>query len=342
MKPLYFIFLLFTLSANAQEGGNNTYEFLNLVPSARSAALGGFAIANPADDASLVWQNPGLLKKSMHNLFQLSFTDYFDDISFGQIAYAGHSDRFGTGAATFHFINYGTFQQTDEAANDLGTFSTGEYALSLAAAKQLDSLFSIGVALKAVYSDLYIYNSFGLLADVSAVYLSEDKTFCATILARNAGRQINGYHDVREKVPFEMQFGFSKQLPRAPFRFGLTYQNLEKFNITYEDPNIPEIDPLTGEKNDKKITFAKKLVRHLVINTEILITRNFNVRLGYNFKRRAEMILENKKGMVGLTGGVGIKISKFRLDYARAIYHIKGASNQFTLGFNLSDFKRKN
>lgn len=344
-RPLKYLnlllFLIISFDASAQVGGNNTYEFLNLVPSARAAALGGNAISNPSDDLSLVWQNPALLKSSMHNKMQLSFTDYFDDITFGQVGYAANIRDFGTAAATMHFINYGTFNRTDAASNELGTFSAGEYALDVAFAKPLDSLFYIGASLRGVYSNFDIYNSSAVMANVSGVYLSKDKSFCAALVLMNAGRQITTYNGAREKLPFEMQVGFTKQLPKAPFRFGFTYQNLEKFDITYEDPSIPAIDPLTGEPNDKSIKFMDKLKRHVILNAEILLTKNFNIRLGYNFKRRSEMTIENKRGIVGLTGGFGIKISRFNIDYARAVYHIKGASNQFTVGFRLTDFKKR-
>ncbi len=338
---LIFLSVLF-VDAHAQIGGISTFKFLDLVPSARAAALGGNAIATHVDDVSLVWQNPALLSKEMNNQFQISFADYFEKINFGQLAYAHDFNQSGVGAATFHYISYGTFKMTDEAANDLGTFSAGEYALSLSWGKALDSLFYIGTSLKGIYSDLETYTSWGLAADVGGLYVSKSKFFCMALTARNIGRQMNKYDlSGTEPLPFEMQFGFTKQLPKAPFRFGVIWQHLEKFDLTYTDPSLPTVDPLTGEAVDNSVSFGKKCLRHLVLNSEILFSKNFNLRLGYNFERRAEMMMENKKGLVGMSIGVGIKISKFKLDYARSAYHIKGASNQFTLGFKLADFAKK-
>ncbi|MBL0097732.1 MAG: hypothetical protein IPP46_15470 [Bacteroidetes bacterium] len=74
-------------------------------------------------------------------------------------------------------------------------------------------------------------------------------------------------------------------------------QQLQKFDLTYTDPSQTGIDPLTGESRAEKITFRDKLVRHLILNAEILFSKNFNLRVGYNFLRRNELGFLEKKGM---------------------------------------------
>ena len=338
--PVLFIYILCSTDCLAQLGGSNTFAFLDLVSSPRSAALGGNAISTRVDDVSLVWQNPSLLSAGMNKQLQLSFVDYFEGINFGQAAYAQNINRFGMSALTLHYINYGTFNMTDVAANDLGTFKAAEYALGFSWSKSLDSLFFIGATVKGIYSKLESYSSTGVAADLGVTYFSKDKFFSASVTATNFGRQLKYYDEStgREPLPFEIQVGLTKRLPKAPFRFGITWQHLEKFNITYSDPTIPDVDPLTGESNDKSISFLKKSVRHLVLNTELLLSKSFNIRVGYNFQRRAELANINRRLLVGLSGGFGFRVSKFQLNYARVLYHIKGASNQFSVGVNLSDF----
>ncbi len=340
-KFCHFIFLYILLSANSygQIGGNNTFEFLNLVPSPRAAALGGNAIATRADDVSLVWQNPSQLSMGMNKQLQLTYVDYFEGINFGQVAYAQNINRFGMAAATLHYIDYGTFKMTDVSANDLGSFKAAEYALGLSWSKTLDSVLFIGASLKGIYSKLETYSSTGIAADLGMTYLSKDRFFCAALVAKNIGRQFNAYEDAgNEPLPFEMQIGITKQLPKAPFRFGVTWQHLEQFDLTYVDPNIPAVDPLTGESNSTSISFGKKCMRHLVLNTELLFSKSFNLRFGYNFQRRAELTNANKRGTVGFSAGFGFKISKFQLNYARAQYHLGAASNQVSVTVKLSDF----
>ena len=45
----------------AQIGGDNTYEFLNLVPSARISAMGGKMVPVRDNDLNLIFGNPALL-----------------------------------------------------------------------------------------------------------------------------------------------------------------------------------------------------------------------------------------------------------------------------------------
>ena len=336
---LLFIYITVSISCKAQIGGNSTYSFLNLVPSPHAAALGGSVISTKVDDVSLVWLNPSQLSVGMNKLLQLSFVDYFEGINFGQVAYAHDIKKVGMTAATLHYINYGSFKMTDIAANDLGTFKASEYALSLSWSKPLDSLLVIGASLKGIYSKLETYSSTALAADIGLTYLSRDRFFCAAIVAKNIGQQLKQYDNYgKERLPFEMQIGITKQLPKAPFRFGFTWQHLDNFNISYEDPTVADVDPLTGEGNKKSISFAKKCLRHMVLNTELLLTKSFNIRLGYNFQRRAELANTNKRGLVGLSGGFGFRISKLQFNYARVLYHLDASSNQFSLAIKLSDF----
>lgn len=83
-----------------------------------------------------------------------------------------------------------------------------------------------------------------------------------------------------------------------------------------------------------------KLGRHTIFATEILITKNFNLRLGYNYMRQAELKLADRKSFGGLTFGLGLKIYKFHISYAHAIYHVAGGSNHFTITTNFSSFKK--
>lgn len=333
-----FITILFCRMASAQSGGNSVYTFLNLNGSAHSAALGGSAITSYDEDLSLVYQNPALLQKAMHNHLALNIAGLKGGITFGDAAYARNYDKAGVFAANLHYISYGEFDRRTFENEKTGEFTAGEYALSFTWSKMLDSTLYLGAAIKGIYSDFDEVNSAGVAADLGLTWNNSDNGWTASLVAKNMGSQITTYNDEKEKLPFEIQAGISKKLKNAPFRLTMIGQHLEKWDLTYVNPSSTTIDPLTGEKQIEEITFFDKFTRHLIINTEIIFSKGFQLRLGYNFLRRAELGFEQRRGMAGLSAGFGVKINRFQLSYARTVYNRAGGINNFSIATNLSSF----
>ena len=83
--------------------------------------------------------------------------------------------------------------------------------------------------------------------------------------------------------------------------------------------------------------------RHLVFGGEFLFGKkdNFRVRVGYSHFQRKELSVSGFRSLAGFSFGLGLKISKFRIDYGRAFYHIAGGLNHFSISTNLQEFKKK-
>lgn len=347
MKKSIFAIIISLISAfyttYAQTGGTKTYQFLTLPNSARIAAMGGNFLAIKDNDISLAIANPSLITDKMSGKLAVNYVNYFSDINYGFAAYSHNFNKLGTFVASLQYINYGSFTYADPTGQTAGTFKAGEYALNIGWSRNLDSNFSIGSNLKLINSNFETYNSFGFAVDLAATYHNAPKRFTATLMLKNIGRQLSYYTDGnREDLPFEIQFGLSKRLKHAPFRFSLLLNHLEKWDISYEDPLNPSIktDPLTGEKIEKTEAskFADKLMRHVVAGVEFIPSENFNIRLGYNYQRRQEMKVESALSTVGFSWGFGFKVSKFYLSYANVIQHLAGSSHFFTIATNISEF----
>jgi hypothetical protein len=342
---LLFISVLISTSVTAQIGGDNTYEFLNLSSSARIAALGGKMVPVKDNDLNLVFCNPALLNSDMSRQLTFSGVGYFADIKYGYVAYAQDIKKLGSFAAGMHYVNYGDFTETDVSGQVIGEFKAAEYALNLSWARPLlnDSSLTIGTTLKSIYSSLEDYSSFGMAVDIGVNYYLSSRLLNFSLVAKNAGRQFTYYTSGNnEPLPFELILGVSKKLAKAPFRFSVNYQHLQKFDLSYSDPvKANEIDPITGETNEEKITFGDKLLPHFIFGAELLLSKNFHVRGGYNFQRRKELGVETKMSTVGISWGFGFRISKFHFSYGRATYHLAGASNHFSLAANLGEFFTK-
>lgn len=343
-KITYLIFIInCTIHTHAQTGGHAVYSFLNVPVPARTAALGGNTIGLKDDDITLIVQNPAALNKGMSNHMSLSYINYISDINLLHVSCAKSFDSIGHFAASLQNVSYGKFKETDEYGTILGTFKANDYNFSLSYAQDLDSSFTWGINFKTIFSKYSTYSSIGNAVDAGLTYKNKKRLFVASLVFNNFGYQWKTYSgNTKEKLPFYFNIGLSKKLKKAPIRFIVTYENINKWDLTYSNPDIPEptVDPFTKEpiKKSKFRTSGDKTLRHFLFATEISITKNFHLRAGYNYRRSKEMQLPDKSAAAGLSLGFGIKVSKFYFSYAFVKYHAAGNSNHITLSTNLSSF----
>ncbi|GAB1447244.1 type IX secretion system protein PorQ [Bacteroidota bacterium] len=339
------IFILSAVSSFAQLGGSGVYNFLNLQPSARIAALGGNAINNPSTDLHLAAVNPSLLNKNFHNQAAFSYVGYLADIGAGYAGFTRHSDSLNMSfAGGIQFVNYGNFKRWAPDGTDLGTFSAGEYALHATAARTYNQ-FQVGASVKLIYSNLESYNSLGIASDLAATWFSKNRLMVLTAVASNVGTQIKTYTNAtREEVPMNLQLGFSRKFEHNPLRIGIVAQHLEsagKLLYQIQNRNNNNIDLETGLPIQEDFSFLQHVMSHMIINTEIVLSKNFNIRVGYNQLRRRELALTDRKGLSGYSWGFGIKISKFQIHYGSGSYLIGRNTNHFSIVTNLNDFNKK-
>ena len=164
-----------------------------------------------------------------------------------------------------------------------------------------------------------------------------------TTMVKNAGIQFKGYYNKqRSPLPAEFQIAGSYKLSHAPFRFSVLVHHLNKWNITYVDPNLlPTVDALTGDSIPVKYAgFGEKLARHFTYSVEILASKNIHLRFGFDYQKRQEMKLEVRPGIAGLTFGLGFYFKKISIDYGFSVYSRAGFNNMLTLSTNLSRWKK--
>ncbi|MCK5137290.1 MAG: type IX secretion system protein PorQ [Bacteroidales bacterium] len=337
------IILLWPVILMAQKGGEYTYSFLGLTNSARVAALGGEVVSILDDDMNLVFHNPSLLSSGMHNHLNLNYVNYFAGVNFGYASYGYTLEGIGNFAAGMHYVDYGTFDRTDELGQSMGTFRASEYALNLVYSRSIiDTFLTAGVNLKPIFSSFEQYSSLGIALDAGITYHNPKTLTTIGLVAKNLGTQIISYTGTREKLPFEIQAGITQGLAHAPFRFSVTFQHLERWDLTYEKMDSGDFNSLNDDvKTSGFDLFGDKLMRHMVFGVEFLMGQNFHFDLGYNYKRRQEMKVNARPGMVGFSWGFGFRISKFHFAFGRASYHLVGGTNHFSLTTNLSEFYRK-
>lgn len=331
---LLFAGLLISTGASAQSGGKYAYRFIDIPGSARMAAMGGEVISIRDNDVNMVGRNPSVLDASMHDQFSLSYINYFTGINMGNVQYARKSEKLGTWSAGLQYMNYGKFTRANAAGEQQGDFSAGEYNLNGSYAYQLDSNFTLGGTVKAIYSKLDAWWSMGMAADVGASYYNREKEFSAGLVIRNMGAQFRTYTDGnRDPLPFQIQLGASKRIANAPLRVSAILKHLETFDLTFPTEDNPE-------EGSNRFSFDN-FMRHVGLSVEFMPSDNFWIAAGYNHLRKQELSVANRNGLTGISMGFGFKVRKFNLSYGRATYHVAGSTNQLTITTRLGDLKSR-
>ena len=335
-KVLLILFVLtFTMSGYTQSGGNGTFDFLNLYNSPRNAALGSNFISVNDEDIQLSITNPALIGDYVHNKMSLSFVDYYAGINYGFAAYGRSFEKQGNFVASLQYMNSGKFLRTDAQGIEYGEFSVGEYAFNVGWGKKLSEEWTLGTSLKFIYSAFDEWNSMGAAADIAINYHNKEKLFSSSLILRNIGRQFTSYATEVEPLTFNIQLALSKKLSKGPFRFHLVLNNLNRWNLFYEDPYDPDYiaDSFTNEISGKSKTeiFQENLLRHVIVGVEILPVKSFSVQVSYNYNQRKELGVSSKTGMTGFSAGFGFKINRFQFNYARSQYHIHSSPNMISI-----------
>ncbi|AWI26680.1 type IX secretion system protein PorQ [Flavobacterium pallidum] len=332
------IVFLISAASFGQIGGKSVYQFLSLITSPRQSALGGKILTLYDYDVNQAFFNPATINPAMDNRLSMNYGSLFGEVTYGTAAYAYTYDRH---VQTFHgginYVNYGTFQGTDENGNRTADFTGSEIALSFGYAYNIPySDFYVGANAKLISSTLETYNSFGAAADLGALYIDEDNDVNWAFVIRNIGTQITTYAGTREKLPLEVMFGVSQEMENVPIRWHVTLENLQQWQIAFSNPARAE-GSIDGGSTPEKISIFNNALRHVILGAELFPKKGFNLRVGYNFRRAEELRLLEQRNFSGISVGFGLKINKLKFDYSYSRYTLAANTSLFGLTINFGD-----
>jgi hypothetical protein len=342
MKSI-FVFLLFIivlpLSIYSQVGGERIYQFLNISSSARQIALGGEVLTLIDDINQPIW-NPATINSDLDGILSVNYSSYLAGVNIGSISYAREfSRRFGTVHANIKYLDYGTMIGSDEQGNETGNFNASDIAISMGYAYNFPNTnFYFGANLKLITSSISNFSSTGIATDVALLYQSPFKPFSLTVVVRNLGTQITSFREENEKLPFELALGGSYKLQYVPLKWYVTLDNLQQWDISADNPSVQTTD-LEGNVTKEEVSFSSNALRHFVVGAELFPERVINLRIGYNFRRAAELKLQNARTFSGISVGFGIRMNRFKFNFAHSKFHSAANVNTFSLEINL-DSKR--
>ncbi len=284
--------LLLSLPLVTLAQGGGAYSFLRNEVGARAAGLNG-SFVSMMNDPNLVFYNPAALPTLAKPSASVGFLKHLLDVNGGHIAYGQHLDDIGTVAAGITFVDYGSFTETDESFNELGTFSATDIAIVAGIGRQFDEVTTFGVGVKFIYSSIANTKSAAVAIDLGVLYQipSENITIGASIL--NLGTQLNSYIETSESLPLDLKVGITKRPEHLPVLLNLNFHKLNESQDTFLD---------------RFSSFS--------LGAEFVMSESVRLRLGYNNEQRKELKLGNSAGLAGFALGGGIVIGEYLVDYA--------------------------
>ncbi|MDR0427306.1 MAG: type IX secretion system protein PorQ [Dysgonamonadaceae bacterium] len=324
MYRLLIIYFLFLISFSiAGQSGRTSFDYLLLPHSARSAALGGNNISAVETDISLVYDNPAFLGYEMDKVLHAGYMMYVSDISVGNVAFAKQLNDRGSIGIGVLYGNYGKMKETTEENEVIGDLTANDICANIFFAHDLTEKLRGGITGKFFYSNYHHNTAIGAGVDLGLSYYDEDRKLSFGLVGKNLGRQIKAYEEDLAGLPWDIQFGFSKRLDKAPIRFSVTAVHLKKWKF----------DNYNGVED----SFGKTLAKHLIIGAEILPTNNFWIALGYNGKRSSDMHLQEGNKLGGFSIGAGLWVKSFSFSCAVGKYNVSATSFLFSVSKSFTE-----
>lgn len=325
------LILLSTTAANAQIGGQRSFEFLNLPTNAATTALGGVNVSLTESDPLLLLQNPALSDSIETNQLAFSYLGYYAGIKQSSVSYVsnikGQKVNFGV-----NYVDYGDFQGFDNTGAATGSFQAREYAMNIGSSHQLGP-FTLGANVKFAHSLIESFSASALLFDLGGVFRPRGDHWTVSLLAKNLGFLLSDYPGaLSSELPFDLQLGTSFKPQFMPLRFSLTASNLLRDEITFANRQL--------NPNDQDPGVGDEIFSRINIGTEVLLGKGFRLMVGYNHRIRRELRLQQTSGGAGFSFGMFLRIKMFELTYARSTFHAAGGVNHITIATNLKRFQK--
>ena len=281
-----------------ENAGTRAMTFLKIGVGAEAMSMGESQVA-ATDDLYASYWNPAGLARLQQPQLALMHNEWFAGINHEFVGFALPLKGAGTLGASVSFLSFGELQGRDREGNETTIFRPYDVALILSYARGFGSSLAFGVNAKFLREQIADESGTGIAFDLGGLY-----NFPETPLSLG----FNAQH-VGPRVKFvEEAFG----LPFT-FRLGAAYR-------LWNDAFILTTDIIRPSDNDIAIG----------VGAGYTIGNILQLRTGYKYK-----IGGNDLGAIsGLTGGFGLTLLRFQIDYALVPFGVLGLTHRFSLVAN--------
>ncbi|TCD02816.1 type IX secretion system outer membrane channel protein PorV [Pedobacter psychroterrae] len=344
--------------------------FLLITPDARAGGMGdaGVAVHPDANAMSINPSKLAFLEKPYG--FSASYSPWLKslvpDINLAYLSgYYKLDDRSMLGSS-MRFFSLGEIQYIDNNQQDMGIYNPYELAFDLTYARKFGESFSLGTALRYIYSNLSSGQVSGgqltspgtaVAVDVSAYFkkptffLGSDAIVSGGINISNVGTKMN-YSEGATKIflPTNLKIGAASTFlidDYSQFTFALDLNKLlvptqpiyenDKI-IAGRDPDRSVPSGIFGSFSDAPGGFKEEIKEiNIAAGIEYWYNQQFAFRTGYFFEN------PQKGNRRYLTLGAGLKYNVFNMDFAYVVANVQKSplanTLRFTLLFNFGEGK---
>ena len=377
MKKILTTILLvlgMALTASAQDKTNmfnpikNSVTSQSIAPDARSAGMGDVGAATDPDVVSQYW-NPAKYPFTISRAgLSLNYTPWLrqlvNDIDLAYLAGYYRIGDYSAVSGSLRYFSLGeVYTSSDISGSNDMTINPYEMSVDVAYSMMLSEKFSIGAAVRWIYSDLtYDYTEdtspgSAFAADISCYYqnyLNIGYRECQLGLGlniSNIGSKISfGGNDNAEFIPTNMRLGASLMIPVDEYNRFTIAADANKFLVPtypkrmegessseYEDRvqkeyyDISSISGIFKSFSDAPNGFKEEMEEiQWSVGAEYIYHDQFALRAGYHHEA------ETKGNRKYFTLGAGFKMNVFSLDVGYVVATAKSNPLDQTLRFSLS------
>lgn len=318
-KILIIVLMIFLISISAysqNKVGTTSFQFLEVMTSARGTALGN-SYGSVVDNSEAVFWNPAALTKVSNIDISLGYTQWFFDVNHFSFSGAYNIENWGTVGLQAVYTDIGDIEVTSvDALGFIGdnynpgltgqTIRPYQYVIGISFAKELTDKFAFGLTAKYAREDLIQMNKSIVCFDGGFTFNTNFKSIRVAASIRNFGPEIK-YVNTSYPLPQTFNIGISSYI-FSPNEALITSIPNQSLLITYD-----LIQPRDYNQQNS-------------IGLEYSFYNILYLRGGYKFNGDQE----------GLTAGIGLNYSNYRVDYSYVDYgSFLGNIHRFTVGFDL-------
>lgn len=314
----------FGLSSYSQiTGGQSSFAYLQATNSAKVAGIGGDNVSSFGDDPTMVYKNPALLNERMYNKTSINIASYTSGVKLMSAQHVFADSKIGSFSTGITYLNYGVITRRNEGGANEGEFYANDFVIHGSKAFSQDN-FSIGFTPKIAYSQIEKYSALAFASDIGGTFNHPTKDLVVGMTIQNVGFAMKNYTDDKSKLPFSVTAGFSAKPKHMPLKISITAHHLQQFDIVYDDPSSRNQSVFTSDSVEYKVPTGAMILRHFTVGGELIFSKNFNFRIGYNFQRRRELRLDDRSGGAGFSFGFMMKVKSYQIDFTKVYNNYAG------------------